>query len=299
MFRQLARAVPKSGAVRFASAAPRGLNMARAFATKSPTDFPTEAERSDYWSIGAMVPALKARAKAEKAVNYPEGYVNGDAALVVGKDGDDGSLAHIIRKYGTTPFVGLGLVTALSKELMVFNEEFMMFFVWAAFCSVAYVNLAEPAANYLDGLIEKESKLWDDAFEGMILAAEIHKEKQAWYGHLVPVLEQQQKDYKNMLEVSYKAKNIEVRNAAYNSMMEQLTRIANTEKMAREKAQADLLEKVFAGVWADFAVGKLDPKVKQTLLDNAIANLGTVTADLKEKDPVRMAFSKHIQAVNK
>lgn len=206
---------------------------------------------------------------------------------------DDGGLGSIMSKWGTIPTLGLLTGALLSKEIVLFNEEFLLFGVWGAFLATAYVGIGDQVHDSLQGMIEERQQRFDDIMDMYIEGVNVYKAKQQWQLDSVQVLEDMLKDERQMLEVSYAAKNLQLRNAAHAAMLAKLNSIKTQEDLAAAKANEELVEKCMAAVRADFAMGAIDAKTKAALLNTAIGNIGTAKLSGAE-DPVKASFIKNL-----
>lgn len=204
----------------------------------------------------------------------------------------DGGLGSIIGKYGTMPFVGLLTGALLSKEIILFNEEFMLLGVWGAFVATAYVGIGDSAHEALKGMIDARKTRLDDTMDMYIEGVKVYKAKQQWQIDQVSVMEDMLNDEEAMLAVSYAAKNLQLRNAAYNTMLTKLQQVKTQEDLAAAKANQELVANCMKLVRADFA--KIDAKTKATVLATAIDNIGTAKLSGAE-DPVKASFIKHLK----
>jgi hypothetical protein len=213
------------------------------------------------------------------------------------KKEDDGSLSHIISQYGTYPFIGLLGFSLLSKEIMLFDEEFMLFGVWGAVVLTGYINLGDSVHKYFQDQIDERAQRIDDIMDMAVEGVNVYKTSTKWQMDAVGVVDDMLKEYENVLEVSYKAKNVALRNAAHDAMLAQLQRVKTQEDLAAAKANEEMVQFCMDGVRADFAEGKITPQLKSGLLEDAISRIGTdPSAGTLKEDPLYTSFEKYVKA---
>eukprot|EP01006_Ploeotia_vitrea_P063041 TRINITY_DN84844_c0_g1_i1.p2 TRINITY_DN84844_c0_g1~~TRINITY_DN84844_c0_g1_i1.p2 ORF type:complete len:448 (+),score=282.93 TRINITY_DN84844_c0_g1_i1:102-1346(+) len=93
--------------------------------------------------------------EALQAKNLPEAYGLSDQAGAIGSAG-------IMEKYGLWTVTGMGLVAALSKELIMLDEEVLILGTFTTTVAALWLNLREG----FNDMLEEESKaMWDEHFK--------------------------------------------------------------------------------------------------------------------------------------
>merc|ERR1712070_167407 len=80
------------------------------------------------------------------------------AATAVEEKPEDSTVMATIEKYGLFPFLSLGAITILSKEMFVVDAEFLLATDIALFVGVCYVGVGDQMNKYFENQIEDEQK---------------------------------------------------------------------------------------------------------------------------------------------
>jgi len=201
----------------------------------------------------------------------------------------------IIDKYGGLyPLLGLGAAVAVTKELLILNEEFLMVSNFAAVVLAGYVMFSDTVIQQHKEQVEADKKVYEEwgnlETEGYKAVIAAHKRNLAQAEAIRYVKNQ----YNRLIVEAQKAKVVQARVAARDALEKRLGDIAGREQ-AESSSKAKAVTSEATSSVKDF-FRNADRQVKQQLIDNAIQLLSggakTIPAD---RDPIKQQFLKYFK----
>lgn len=203
----------------------------------------------------------------------------------------------IFGKFGMYPMVGLGLTAALSKEILLCDEEVLLVGIYGLWVLVVYCNLSDTFNDWM----KDSKKEWDTKYHGaydmLIETLKARVEVNEKFIKSGPLMSEYRDNYEGMMKQIAVAQTMTAKSGAYDSMLAKLTSL---------KAQKDdenrQFQEIFATRATEFVVdnwSNVDSKTKADVVNMAIEDIGNPQARSLEQDPVRQLYQKYVDGVTK
>ena len=195
---------------------------------------------------------------------------------------------YVNRYGGWYPLIGLGAVIALSKELLVLNEEFLMVSNFAAFIFISWLAVGDTVNDMVRdkaAAIAKNhddvSDLYIDSLEAVIRAGENSLAT-------MPLMKQLKTEYGTLGAQVVRAKELKARAAARDSVLQRLNQVYQKEQNEKAKYLAEVYNNAYAQVQERLAGMSAADKAK--MIDSAIAQIGGSAEEAD--DPVARIYQE-------
>jgi hypothetical protein len=214
----------------------------------------------------------------------------GDTRHAYGLHPDAGAVGTpgLIQKYGWAPLLGLGLAAAVSKELLILNEELLIVCTFSSAVFTAYAMLRDQVLDWyhteLNDMMQEQYRAYDQ-----------------WLAHLDKAIEHTKaavnvvNDHVNAQKsVADLVQRVEAASAAHFQAIvnakfeERLAELEAMENRAVNRYQVEVVNRAMATMRKRLL--SADPKVKNDIIDNVVASL---EGRKPERDPVRDAFKTY------
>ena len=173
---------------------------------------------------------------------------------------------------GWYPLLGLGAVIALSKELLVLNEEFLMVSNFAAFVFISWLAVGDTVNDMVKdkaAAIRKNhddvSDLYIDSLEAVIKAGENSLAT-------LPLMRQLKTEYGTLGQQVVRAKELKARAAAREAVLQRLNQVYQKEQNEKAKYLAAVYDNAYQQVQERLQAMSAADKSK--MIDTAIAMIG-------------------------
>lgn len=204
------------------------------------------------------------------------------------------TMTEIIGKYGLVPFIGLVGATALSKEVMLLDAEFLGMLEFTAFVAIFYTAFGDKITQTMAANAKAGEDAMDNKWAFDVAWLENYKKQMQWQIDVLELREQQATDYASAMEDFAVAQNFEVQHKARAAVHAKLTAILSSEAAAaaaeNDIATAQLIERVHARFGVEG-----DSKLIKESLDLAISMIGAPRTTSTKDDPVKRVFLEEME----
>jgi len=194
-----------------------------------------------------------------------------------------------VNRYGGWyPLIGLGAVIALSKELLVLNEEFLMVSNFAAFIFISWLAVGDTVNDMVRDKAEAIRKNHDDVSDLYIdsLQAVIKAGENSLA--TLPLMKQLKNEYGTLGEQVVKAKELKARAAARETVMARLQQVYQKEQNEKAKYLAQVYDNAYQQVQE--RLQGMSAADKSKMIDGAIAMIGGGSEEAD--DPVARIYQE-------
>jgi len=203
------------------------------------------------------------------------------------------SFSDIVQRYGGWyPFIGLAGVIAVSKEVIILNEELLLVSNFAAMFATLYFalgdTLTKAAEEQRAEIAKRQDELSDfeiEQLQALIQAHELNIEQ-------VNVLKRLKAEHNELSSQLVVAKDLKVRHAARDALVKKLGDVR-----AREASERSMFRQAVAGRATDYvrrSFAGLPAAQKNGLIDFAISVVEGKASKLDAKqDPVKQLYTKY------
>ena len=189
---------------------------------------------------------------------------------------------------GWYPLIGLGAVIALSKELLVLNEEFLMVSNFAAFIFISWLAVGDTVNDMVKDQAEAIRKNHDDVSDLYIdsLQAVIKAGENSLA--TVPLMKQLKTEYGTLGQQVVKAKELKARAAAREAVLQRLNQVYQKEQNEKAKYLAAVYDSAYQQVQE--RLQGMSTEEKARMIDSAINTIGGSSDDVE--DPVSRIYQE-------
>lgn len=195
---------------------------------------------------------------------------------------------YVNRYGGWYPLIGLGAVIALSKELLVLNEEFLMVSNFAAFVFISWLAVGDTVNDMVKDKAEAIRKnhddvsdLYIDSLEAVIKAGENSLAT-------LPLMRQLKTEYGTLGQQVIRAKELKARAAAREAVLQRLNQVYQKEQNEKAKYLAAVYDNAYQQVQERLA--GMSEQEKSRMIDSAIAMIGGSSEEAE--DPVARIYQE-------
>ena len=179
---------------------------------------------------------------------------------------------YVNRYGGWYPLIGLGAVIALSKELLVLNEEFLMVSNFAAFIFISWLAVGDTVNDMVKDKAEAIRKNHDDVSDLYIdsLQAVIKAGENSLA--TLPLMRQLKSEYGTLGQQVTRAKELKARAAAREAVLQRLNQVYQKEQNEKAKYLAAVYDNAYQQVQE--RLQGMSAADKSKMIDSAIAMIG-------------------------
>jgi len=204
------------------------------------------------------------------------------------------TLTDIVNKFGGWyPLAGLGGFIAVSKELLVLNEELLMVTNFAAFVFFTWLALGDKVTEYVKESQDAETKENDQVSDLYITSVEHVVKALENQQAIIPVLQSLKSEYSTLSAQAASAKQMRARQLARDTAMSRLNALYAREQDIKSTEMAGMFDSAYAKVKADLAA--MNEKEKSAIIDFSIDVIsGKSTTITEANDPVGRLYKKYL-----
>jgi hypothetical protein len=193
-------------------------------------------------------------------------------------------------KWPWYPLIGLGVITGISKELLILNDELVYVSMFFAFTTGVYIYLGQDVKNYFQSQIQKQREAMLEctgiARDTVVRFITIEKRNMSFPDDVKSLFEEEQK--MSALSVDYQNKKHKI------DVSEAVLQKLSTVK-ALEEEEANEYKKAVLSYATDYVRDKyhhLSPQEKSNHIDHLIDQLPTMDGYRPVEDVIVASFEE-------
>lgn len=203
------------------------------------------------------------------------------------------SFSEVVQKYGGWyPFLGLAGVVAISKEIIILNEEFLLVSNFATMFTILYLTVGDTITKAAEEQSAELHKKMDDLsdfqieqYQAMLNAHQMNIEQ-------VEVLKKLKVEHNTLSAELLKVKALKLRHSARDAVVKKLSELKSREASERASFKEIVGARATAYVRKQFASSPAN--VKAALVDFAIDVVEGKRKQLDAKqDPVKKLYADY------
>lgn len=204
------------------------------------------------------------------------------------------TLTDYVNKFGGWyPLAGLGGFIAVSKELLVLNEELLMVTNFAAFVFFSWLALGDKVTEYVKESQDAETKENDQCSDLYITSIEHVVKALENQQAIIPLLESLKTEYSALNTQAGTAKQMRARQLARETAVQRLNAIYAREQDIKTTEMAGLFDTAYTKVVAD--LNSMSEKEKSAIIDYSIDVISGKAGKMTEaNDPVGRLYKKYL-----
>ena len=234
-------------------------------------------------------PALQAATPAEKP-QAPKAPVEQAKTTAVAAAS---TFSEVVQKYGGWyPFIGLAGVIAISKEIIILNEEFLLVTNFATMFTILYLTVGDTITKAAEEQRAEMHKKHDDMSDFQI--EQIHTLLQAHQMNVeqVEVLKKLKTEHNTLSAESNRVKALKLRHQAREAVVKKLSELKSREASERASFKETVGARATAYVRKQFV--NAPANVKAQLIDFAISVVEGKQKQIDSKqDPLKKLYSDY------
>lgn len=203
------------------------------------------------------------------------------------------SFGEVVQKYGGWyPFLGLAGVVAISKEVIILNEEFLLVTNFATMFTILYLTVGDTITKAAEEQRAELHKKHDDMSDFQIEQIQTLLQAHQMNVEQVEVLKKLKVEHNTLSAESNRVKALKLRHSARDAVVKKLAELKSREASERASFKEVVGARATAYVRRQFASAPAG--VKASLIDFAI---GVVEGKQKQmdakQDPIKKLYSDY------
>lgn len=194
-----------------------------------------------------------------------------------------------IEKYGVAPFLGLGAIALLSKEVFVVDAEFFLALDMVLAVFTGYVVAGDSVNKHFEDVHKARMTRMDAALEAAIASVEMYKMNKMNITKEVDVMKQYQKEWVQAETAYCNYLTTKPKIELYKETVAKLESIKNQEAQEASEAAKNEIAEAIAFVRSKFD----DKDVRNEMMQLAISNIGADPETSEAEDPVKRLFTQY------